>query len=256
MELRTLLSLFVLALSVSACGGTKLVKDAPPAPQLAQPLAATTDASLGARLDWVTVRNGPGTWARNADWDEYLMQVDNRTTGPISVTRIAVRDSLGTPLASESDRSRLVKASRHTVRRYEDSGVKVQAGRGGSRLLAIGDASPSSAALSVAVGLIVGGPIMATIRIVRAVRNGEVDNRIEQRHTPLPLTLAAGQSAALDVFFPIAPSPQRMEITYTDATGEHRLELDTHEALDGLHLDAPPKATDATHEAATTVTAP
>lgn len=276
MELRSLLSLSVLVLALSACGGTKLVKNAPPPPQLAEPLAAAADASLGARLDWVTVRNGSGSWARNADWDEYLMRVDNRAAAPISVTRIAVHDSLGSRLAPESDRSRLVKASKQSVRRYKDSGIRIQSGMGGGGLLALGagstaagigygstlslgimgGASSSSAAFGAAAGMIVAGPILATIGIVRAVRNGKVDNRIEQRHTPLPLALAAGQSAAIDVFFPIAPSPLRVEITYTDATGEHQLDLDTHAVLAGLHLDTPSKATAAALEAATTVTAP
>jgi hypothetical protein len=256
MELRCLLSLSVLALGMSGCGGTRLVKDAPPVPQPARPLAAATDASLGARLDGVLLRNGPGAWASNADWDEYLMQVDNHGAGPISVTRIAVRDSLGTLLTPESDRGRLVKASRQTVRRYKESGIEVQAGRGGNRLLASGDTSSGAAALGVALGLIVGGPIVAAIRITRVVRNGEVANRIEQRHTPLPLAVAPGRAAALNVFFPIAPSPQRLEITYSDANGEHRLALDTRHALEGLHLDRSSTATDAALETAAAATTP
>lgn len=256
MELRCLLSLSVLALGMSACGGTRLVKDAPPTPRPARPLAAATDASLGVRLDWVVLRNGPGAWAINADWDEYLMQLDNHAAGPISVTRIVVRDSLGTLLTPDSDRGRLVEASRQTVGRYEDAGIEVKAGRGGNRLLAIGDTSSGAAALGVALGLIVGGPIVATIRIMRVVRNGEVANRIEQRHTPLPMALAPGQAAALDVFFPIAPSPQRLEIGYSDATGEHRLEVDTRQALEGLHLDRSSTAADDALDTAAKATTP
>jgi len=38
------------------------------------------------------------------------------------------------------------------------------------------------------------------------------------------------------LYFPIAPSPQRIEITYTDPAGEHVLAIDTVTALAGLHL--------------------
>jgi hypothetical protein len=43
----------------------------------------------------------------------------------------------------------------------------------------------------------------------------------------------------LNVFFPIAPSPGAIELSYTDATGEHSLVIDTNAALDGLHIATP-----------------
>jgi hypothetical protein len=54
-------------LVLSGCGGTKVLKEAQPI-QTTQPLATASDQQVTAILDWVIVRDGPGTWAKNADW--------------------------------------------------------------------------------------------------------------------------------------------------------------------------------------------
>lgn len=59
---------------------------------------------------------------------------------------------------------------------------------------------------------------------------------IVRRQTALPAAIAASQAQSLDIFFPMAPSPGHVEISYVDAQGEHHLDLDTREALAGLHL--------------------
>ena len=88
-------------------------------------------------------------------------------------------------------------------------------------------------------GLLLLGPALAVGGIVRGVRNSAVSNQIEQRQTVLPLELSAGEELQLDVFFPLAPSSGMVEVTYTNATGEHSLTIDTSTALNGLHIDAP-----------------
>ena len=45
------------------------------------------------------------------------------------------------------------------------------------------------------------------------------------------------KEAPLDVFFPLAPSPRRIELMYADESGQHILLIDTHAALHGLHID-------------------
>ena len=82
------------------------------------------------------------------------------------------------------------------------------------------------------------GPALAVGGIVRGVNNSKVNNQIELRQTLLPVEIPASKEAELDVFFPLAPSPQMIELTYSDATGEHLLVIDTRTALDGLHIEA------------------
>ena len=250
--------LFTFALAcvlvLCGCGGTKVLKEAQPI-QTTQPLATVSDQQVTAILDWVIVRDGPGTWAKNADWDEYLLRVSNLSDQPIQVTRVIVVDSLDTRIESQPNRKQLVKGSKQTARRYKGSGIKVKAGRGVGTMLVAGGAvtgiglvaytaatwgaAAAGTGVVAAGAVLLAGPALAVGGIVRGVRNRAVSNQIEQRQTILPLELPAGKELQLDVFFPLAPSPGMVELSYTDATGEHTLIIDTSAALNGLHIDAP-----------------
>lgn len=242
---------------LAGCGGTKVLKEAQPI-QTTQPLAAVADQRVTATLDWVIVRDGPGTWAKNADWDEYLLRVNNRSDQPVKVTQLTVVDSLDTHIEPQSGRKQLVKSSKKTARRYKESGVKVKAGRGAGTMLVAGAAvtvvgvgaagavamgsawgAAAGSAGTAAGGLLLLGPALAVGGIVRGVNNSKVNNQIELRQTVVPLEIPASEERGLNVFFPIAPSPKRVELIYTDATGKHRLVIDTSTALDGLHIAAP-----------------
>ena len=254
------------SLALSACGGTKLVKQAASVPIAERPLALAADTALAAQLDFVVVRNGPGAWAKNGDWDEYLLRVRNTAAGPIELVSVEVTDSSGHTAASLDDRAALVKASRQTARRYRASGVSVAAGRGGAGLVAAGvgagvlgygatvatatgaalGGAAGSGAAAAAGGLLLAAPVLVGVGILRIVNNGKVDNRIQSRATALPLALPTGANAQVDLFFPISPSPQRVTLRYRDADGDHELEIDTRQVLAGLHLAAPPEATGST----------
>ena len=250
-RMRTILCLCFL-IALSACGGSKVLKE--PEPFVAtQPLAAASDQTLSVTLDWVIVRDGPGTWARKADWDEYLLRVTNDTDRPVRVTRLIVIDSLDMPVESQPGRKQLVKNSKKTARRYKKSGIKVKAGSGRGTLgVAAAAASGAAIGAATATGGILGGagfgaaagatlvlaPVLAVGGVVRGVNQSKVNNQIELRQTAMPLDLAAREEQTLDIFFPIAPSPTKVELIYTDTSGERRLVIDTRTAMDGLHIEA------------------
>jgi len=244
---------------MSSYGGTKMLKEAQPI-QTTQPLAASSDRRVEAILDWVIVRDGPGTWARNADWDEYLLSVSNLSDQPIKLVQLTVVDSLDTRIEPQPGRKQLVKNSKQTARRYKDSGLRVKAGRGVGTMLVAGavvtavgigtatavaatglmsGAAAAGSAGTAAGGLLLLGPALAGGGIVRGVNNSKVNNEIELRQTLLPVEIPVGEKQGLTVFFPLAPSPNVVELIYVDATGEHSLIIDTSEALDGLHIEAP-----------------
>lgn len=255
------IALLLAACLLSGCGGTKMLKETQPL-QTMQPLASVSDHQVEATLDWVIVRDGPGTWARNADWDEYLLRVGNQSTRPVKVVRLTVVDSLDTRVEPQFGRKQLVKNSKQTARRYKKSGIKVKAGRGVGTLLvagaavtvvgvgaasataasilsAMGGGAAVSSAGAAASGLLLLGPALAVGGIVRGVNNSKVNKEIELRQTLLPLDIPANGELGLTVFFPLAPSPKIVELVYVDETGEHSLIIDTSDALDGLHITQP-----------------
>lgn len=237
-----------LALLLAGCGGTKVLKEPEPL-VLNQPLASASDDRLSASLDWVIVRGGPGTWAKNADWDEYLIRVRNLGPDPVELSHIAVVDSLGTPVAPRADRKQLVKGAKDAKRRYKGEKIRVKAGAGTGALFT-GAAVTAGAAAAVAgsAGILSSGgaaaatgglilvPVLAVGGVFRGVNNSKVNRGIESRQTPLPIALAANEERSLDVFFPLTPSPHRIEVGYVDAGGTHTLVIDTQAKLDGLHL--------------------
>ena len=246
--------LLPIAFLMNACGGNKVLKESQPL-ELEGPLAVESDVNLAVAFDWVIVRDGPGTWSKNADWDEYLFRAHNLTANEVIIESVVIYDSLETPIQSNSNRKQLIKGSRTATKRFKAEGLKVKAGLGGAGLVAAGGAAYvagmglGAAALGatgsaagagiVAVGAIVAAPVLLAGGILRGANNGKVAAEIESRHSELPVTLAADGEAALHLFFPISPSPIRIEIDYSESGDTHLLTINTAETLDGLHLRAP-----------------
>ena len=118
--------LFLLTI-LTACGGNKLLKEPEPL-VLNQPLARAQDDKATIYLDWVIVRYGPGSWAKNANWDEYLLRVQNDSLDTLEVTSVRAWDSQDVAQAPLNDRKQLVRQSKETAKRYKKEGVEVKAG--------------------------------------------------------------------------------------------------------------------------------
>jgi len=233
---------------LSGCGGTKILKEQEPL-LLTEPLVAGTDQRAAVHLDWVIVRGGPGTWAKNADWDEYLLRVENRSDEPITLNSIVVYDSTSFMHEAVGNRKSLVKGSRKTAKRYKGQDIKIKAGVGGAALvvagglgatLAMGAGSAavygSGAVLGAAAGAVVLAPVLVVGGVLRGVNNSKVNSEIENRQTQFPVIVGPGELQGLDLFFPLTPSPQRLEISYATAEAEFVLAVETSVSLDGLHL--------------------
>ena len=241
----------LLLLSLSGCGGTKVLKEPEPL-VVTRSLATASDQRLAATLDWVIIRDGPGTWAKNVDWDEYLIRVQNLTGESIQVTNISVVDSLGIRVDTRENRKQLVKGTKKTKRRYKGEGLEVKAGAGAGTLIAAGvvAGAAATAVVSSAGGILAvsGGaagaatagvillPVLAVGGVFRGVNNSKVNKQIKSRQTLPPIVLREDEEKSLDIFFPLTPSPRQIEFTYADSQGDHTLIVDTHAPLDGLHL--------------------
>ena len=247
---------FVLLLA--GCAGTKVL-DAPTLPPDRNPLAVARDRATTATLDWVIVRDGPGTWAKNADWDQYLLRLENRSTTDLRITEVYVEDSMGTKVFPGRDRKGLIAGSKQALDRYQDADIKVKAGTGtavmaatvmgttlvGGSVVGVGLAYTSFASLlgistsfgaavtAAGAGLVLVGPAM----VIRNRRNQrKVDARIQDIRSRIPFPVEAGMVTRAALFFPISPSPRHIVISYRQGESIQTLRLETRESLAGLHL--------------------
>lgn len=236
----------VFCVLITGCGGSKVLKEAVPVASI-EPLAYAADGSLEVSLDLVVVRDGPGTWAKNADWDEYRLRVSNFRGTSVEVKGIVVHDLTGTPVMSSNHRKTLVKESKAVAERYNDQGVVVVSGIGTAGVVA-GAAVTTTVALTTAVAAPMAGgaavvgagvlfaPVLITGGVIKGVNNGKVSREIEARSTNLPFSVRNGEIAELTAFFPLTVSPTRVELIYLEEGQEKSIFIDTAEQLAGLHI--------------------
>jgi len=249
---RQLIVVLVVSLA-AACGGAKLIKD-PVEAVPSRPLAEVRNGRLAVSLDWVVITNGPGSWAENAYWDEYQLTVTNHASGTLSVTGAVIYDSLGRRLDSDDDRNRLLAASRETAEHYEDEDIQVIAGASGKGLalasgatfaagsvlgMAVLTGSAAVGAAGVAVGAIAAAPFLALGALAKGTSERRIARELRNRSSELPFRIGPGESRKLDIFFPIAPSPTKLEFAIHHDRGADLVLLDTTELLSGLHLEIP-----------------
>ena len=228
----------------------KMAKDGTPP---AQPYGWTT-ATPPAELTLATliVFKGPGSWKREARWDEYVVRIANRGDKPLTVESATLVDLLGQPQFPGSDPWQLEKQSRTNWERYGKAGLKVLAGAGVVAVYVGASYAAAAGSLMAGPGAATGGaavltviPLLAVVDIgVVAIMNHNnkvaVQTEFDRRRLKLPLTIAPGANAEGSFFFPMTPGPQRLVVRAH--SGDTPLELVLElKPLAGLHLDSAKK---------------
>ncbi len=247
------LLLFAMSLLLSGCVTStkyKMAKDgAPPA----QPYGWTT-ATPPAELTLATliVFKGPGSWKREARWDEYVVRIVNRGAQPLTVESATLVDLLGQPQLPGSDPWQLEKLSRTNWEKYGKTGLKLIAGAGAVALYVGASYAVATSSIMAGPGAAAGGvaalniiPLIAVVDIgVVAIMNHNnkvaVQAEFDRRRLKLPLTVAASANAEGSFFFPMTPGPQRLVVKARSGDTPVELVLDL-KPLAGLHLDAAKK---------------
>lgn len=210
-----------------------------------KPVAEARDERVLASIERLIVPNSADAWVCNAGWDEYLVRIHALSGEPVQIREIAIFDALEQRIESRAERSDLVDGTHEIERRYEQSGKLVRADgtngwvaagvgvAGGGIVAATGSPSVAFMAGGPAMGAVIAGTclvLLAHAGVVRLVNNVRVNSEIQRRRTTLPVDLARGEEASIDVFFPVTPLSERAEVVYIDGQGEHRLQVDTSQA--------------------------
>jgi hypothetical protein len=220
-------SLAAACVILAGCTGPALLKEPRPV-ESSKALAEGRDERILASIEAVILRNGPGAWARDAEWDEYLIRIRALSDEDVEIRGIAIFDALENRVEPCQDGRQLVDGTREIHARYVKSG-KQEEGPAVPPLRQFGGlpASPVSA-IPVLVDAVIGGTTY-----------WQVNREIQRRRTTLPVHLPGRAETNIDLFFPRTPLSERAEFVYVDRHGEHRLHIDTRGVLAARRAWAP-----------------
>ncbi len=236
----------------SGCVATKYKlakKNTPPVQHLdiAFPLSPPLQPTLAALISY----GGPGSWKRQALWDEYIVTLENHGERPLVIDSAALADSAGTLYAAGKEPWGLEKQSKVLEKQYRDHGEAfVRAAAPGALIVGMGAATASAAAgSSVFVSAGVVGAAAATVVVLPVYylsvlginhhNKKAVKREFDRRRLPLPLTLAPGETRTGSLFYPMVRNPGSLELHWTSERGSPTAVLPLG-FLAGLHVPPAP----------------
>ena len=207
---------------------------------------------LTAELNTLIVFQGPGSWKREAYWDEYVVSLVNQGQVAITVYSAVLDSSAIASQTPGTDPWALEKQS-HKILKDQTLGRQLVAGAGGALAafgieagaLALGGlavATGSAAAVAGATVAVVALPVFmigSGIRLFTAPR--AIEKEFARRGLALPLELQPGETRQGSLFFPITPGPQRLQLNFRGDGTAQSLAIDLT-PLANLHFAQAPAA--------------
>jgi hypothetical protein len=190
---------------------------------------------------------GPGSWKRQAFWDEYIVIMRNEGDQALNIASATLVDNAGAARPAGSDPWVLERESKTLEKRYRDAGIafsrmaapRIIASAAEPTVVAsagIGTAGAATAATVTAVALPIYG---ATVFGINMHNKAAIKKEFNRRRVPLPLLLGPGEMRAGSFFFPMVPNPQALTVRWTGGDGDGETTLDLH-FLQGLHVAGDP----------------
>jgi hypothetical protein len=225
-------------------------KDTPPVQLLG--IAFPPSAPLQATLASLITYGGPGSWKREALWDEYVVELVNHGDSPLTIDSATLLGSMGTPYVAGSDPWVIEKQSKKLEKQYRDHGEAfIRAAGPGVLIVGVGAAVMSTAAAGggiyvlpaiagVAVATVVALPVYyVSVLGINHHNKKAVMTEFQRRRLPLPLTLAPGESRTGSLFFPMVRSPGSLALQRSGDPGGASAVLPL-DFLKALHVPAAP----------------
>ena len=209
--------------------------------------AATAPDGLTVTVHTVLVRNGPGSWVRDADWDEYIVTLKNSAPSPLHIETLRLESPyLPVPQQSSLSLKQLENRTKETLRTARDFSIASAEAAGlgataaGASTYALIPFAAAPAAAAPLAGALIEYPLD------RAIENHHLEHEdhsiieltILERGVHLAYEVPPGQEELRSVFFPITPSPSRLMVGYRIADEQRELAVPLA-ALKQLHLKPP-----------------
>jgi len=209
----------------------------------------STEPPIEALLHTVIIYRGPGSWKRDAYWDEYVVTVANRGNALVTIESAWLTDFQDETTEAGTDPWKLETTSRTLVAKGFGfpRHLSIEIG-GGLTALALGGGVGalvfSGGFITAGAGAIVGG-ILILPAIIGTTIYTNIDNRhaiereFERRRLVLPSVLVPGQLVQGTLFFRISPGPQMLTLKCRIDNEPREVVIDLS-PLAGLHLKAKP----------------
>jgi hypothetical protein len=233
------------ALALAGCLTTEYQasrKDTLPAAVLDMAIAQDP---LDFSLRTLIVYDGPGSWKREALWDEYVVTLRNRGGKAITVSAAALVDFAGARRDPGDDPWQLEKTSQTLEQRYRRDGIEFARSEIPDALVfgsaAVGGAAGtlfSAISAGASSASVIGLPVYYVV-VYGVNRNNKATAAAEfaRRRLVLPLTLFGGEAVTASLFLPMAPNPQSLDLWWSDGASSNEMVLSLAR-LHGLHAAA------------------
>jgi len=245
-EVRTAIALAGIAVvSLTGCVTAKkyrLAKPDTPPPSTLNWEASAPPVTLTLRA--VIVFKGPGSWKREARWDEYAVMITNDGKEPFILTTAELADLRGAPQLPGTDPWMLEKLSYTNWEKYGKTGLKLAAGAVGVAVVgtaaAVAAAGPgfiitsSMVTVATVIPIVAVGDVVIVYSLNQSNRE-KVEAEFTRRRLVLPLTVEPGATVRGSLFFPMTPGPQRLILRGKVGEAPHEVSLGL-KPLAGLHL--------------------
>jgi hypothetical protein len=205
---------------------------------------AARNPALEVNVATVIIYQGPGSWKREARWDEYVVDVTNRGTAPLTIESVSLVDALAEPQLLGTDPWELEGRTESNWRAYGRFALYTMGAgviAGGSLGLAYGAAY--GAAGSAVASLTAAAPMVwlanvSVVEIMNGSNKRHVTAEFDRRRLRLPLYLNPGSTVQGSLFFPVTPGPQKLILGGRAGDAPLELMLDL-KVLAGLHVNVP-----------------
>ncbi len=229
-------ALVAISVLLSGCVSAKYKTAAEKTPTV--PLNLTGEqAPLRVTVQSVIVYRGPGSWKRDAYWDEYLVALDNQGGTPATLETVSLTDFTGT-LSTPSDNPWLLEKQSRTREEQlkanlKDVSIQVGGNYVGFSLAATG---------AMAAGGFLGGVLVVPVYLGGAIyanvhHRHQIEDEFARRHIVLPAVIAPGETRQGSLFFRISPAPRQISFLVQHDGTYQKIAVELA-PLAGLHLKA------------------
>jgi len=116
-------SRFSAAAGLGGCASSRLFKNPQPS-SATEARSVSTDERITVSVQALTLRNGGGSWLKDANWDEYVLKIVNESGDPCEIESIGLASGkLDRPVPSSIARQDLEARTNSALRGLKDVGI-------------------------------------------------------------------------------------------------------------------------------------